>query len=184
MSRFDFKFVLPLLLAGTLSSCVKEPEVDAVKPDTGRETFVDEDGIYKGWIRIKINDETKALPVGEFTRGSMRSGDPDIDRLAEEIGATEVVRVFNEGGRFAERRRKYGLHLWYDIRFDEDVPVSRARSGLEGLPWIEHANPIPKIRLLDDGPAMPAELVYTPSVVPSEPKAVARMLTMPLLAEM
>lgn len=169
MNRFDLKFVLPLLLAGAMSSCVKDPEVNTVKPDTRRETFADADGIYKGWIRIKINDEAKALPVGEFTRGSMQSGDPDIDRLAEEIGATEVVRVFNDGGRFAERRRKYGLHLWYDIRFDEDVPVSRAKSGLDELPWIEYANPIPQIRLSDESPSMPAELVYTPSVAAERP---------------
>ena len=39
-------------------------------------------------------------------------------------GATEIRRSFSDGGRFAERRRRYGFHLWYDIRFDEDVPVS------------------------------------------------------------
>lgn len=89
--------------------------------------FDDSAEIVPGWIRIKLADDSEPLRTGVFTRGGFDSGDVRLDELAAGLGATEIRRVFRDGGRFEERHRRYGLHLWYDIRIADEVPVSRAR---------------------------------------------------------
>ena len=37
----------------------------------------DDEGVLKGWVRIKLRDDAQALRVGTFTRGAMESGDPE-----------------------------------------------------------------------------------------------------------
>ncbi len=112
-------------------------------------------GVLKGWVRIKLRDDAQALRVGTFTRGAMESGDPELDRIAASLGATEVRRVFHEGGRFAERRRKFGLHLWYDVKFDDTLPVSRAQAELGSLSAVAHVQPVYTIRMFDAGMRCP-----------------------------
>lgn len=114
----------------------------------------------KGWIRVKISEQ-RPLPLraGSFTRGESASGDHALDSLAAELGATEIRRVFSDGGKFAERRRRYGLHLWYDVRFDESVPVSRAYAGFSSLEGVQFAEPI-YIKNSPHEVSVPVDAVY------------------------
>ena len=152
------------LLAGIVFSCVREPEAPLSDGQIPQETYApDDEGVLKGWVRIKLRDDAQALRVGTFTRGAMESGDPELDRIAASLGATEVRRVFHEGGRFAERRRKFGLHLWYDVKFDDTLPVSRAQAELGSLSAVAHVQPVYTIRMFDAGNTLPEEAVYVPT---------------------
>ena len=159
-----YKLLLMPLLAGIVFSCVREPEAPLPDGQIPQETYApDDEGVLKGWVRIKLRDDAQALRVGTFTRGAMESGDPELDRIAASLGATEVRRVFHEGGRFAERRRKFGLHLWYDVKFDDTLPVSRAQAELGSLSAVAHVQPVYTIRMFDAGNTLPEEAVYVPA---------------------
>ena len=156
------------LCAGLLISCAKESFTVGVEPEDGDRIYADGDEVIRGWIRIKLSEEgPEALRTGQFTRGEAATGDGDIDEVAAAFGATEVRRVFRDGGRFAERRRRYGLHLWYDIRFDEEIPVSRAGAEFAALPGVAYAEPVYRIQRLDAA-AIPAEALYEPPVPAAE----------------
>lgn len=158
------KYLAAFLFGAALLSCTQEPALLEDGFGGKHESYVpDGDGIVKGWVRIKLAEDAATMRVGSFTRGSMESGDPELDRVAEELGATEVRKVFNEGGKFAERRRKFGLHLWYDVKFDDTLPVSRASAEFASLPGVAHVQPIYKIKLVDGGQQpLPSEAVYVP----------------------
>ena len=159
-----YKLLLMPLLAGIVFSCGREPEAPLSDGQIPQETYApDDEGVLKGWVRIKLRDDAQALRVGTFTRGAMESGDPELDRIAASLGATEVRRVFHEGGRFAERRRKFGLHLWYDVKFDDTLPVSRAQAELGSLSAVAHVQPVYTIRMFDAGNTLPEEAVYVPA---------------------
>ena len=144
-----------------MSSCVKDPEVNAPLGG-GEENFApDKDNIFPGWVRIKLSEDAPALRTGAFTRGAVESGDAEMDRVAEMLGATEIRRVFNEGGKYAERRRRAGLHLWYDIKIDG--AVSRAQSAIAEVPYVVHTQPIYKLKSLAE-PILSEDVVYIPSV--------------------
>ena len=149
-------------------SCTKEPVLsEAPERDVPDVSVPDDDNIVSGWVRIKLADDAAPLCVGAFTRGEVESGDPRLDEIAQELGATEIRRVFRDGGRFAERRRRYGLHLWYDIKIGEDVPVSRAEAGIAAVPGVAHVQPIYKAKLTDHRviPAMAADMKYKPAAL-------------------
>ncbi len=163
MKRVQYLLVSVCALATV--SCTKEAafteEVAPGKPKTD----IGAGEVCEGWIRIKVNEDAAPLRAGVFTRGAMESGNEEMDRIAAELGATEIRRVFSDGGRFAERRRRYGLHLWYDVRFDEEVPVSRAADRFADVAQIEHIEPVYVIRSTDaDAVYIPGTVIYTPTV--------------------
>ena len=156
------------MAAAAMWSCTKEPVLsEAPERDVPDVSVPDDDNIVSGWVRIKLADDAAPLRVGAITRGEVESGDPRLDEIAQELGATEIRRVFRDGGRFAERRRRYGLHLWYDIKIGEDVPVSRAEAGIAAVPGVAHVQPIYKAKLTDHRviPAMAADMKYKPAAL-------------------
>ena len=160
------KFWIVGAVALAVVACAKEPQMPAGSLPGGETAApADAESVLDGWIRIKLQEDTQPLRVGVFTRGEADSGDPELDRIAASLGATEIRRTFGDGGRFAERRRRYGFHLWYDIRFDEDIPVSRAQEGIATLPGVAHVQPVYRIEPLDQGGGVPAEMVYTPAAL-------------------
>ncbi len=125
---------------GVLGSCAHE-KIATDSPE--RETaYVDADGIVPGWVRIKLTDDAAPLRAGTFTRGGFESGNGPIDEVAARLGATEVRPVFPEDPRFEKRHRRYGLHLWYDIRIADDVAVTRAAADMANVPGVAHVEPI------------------------------------------
>ena len=160
------KTLVALLAVAAAWGCTHEEPVAPVpsNDDYMSVSTPDDDAIVPGWIRIKLTDDAEALRTGVFTRGAVNSGNEKLDEIAQQLGATEIRRVFRDGGKYAERRRKYGLHLWYDIKLGEDVPVSRAEAGMRALPGVRYA--IPLYRLVSDEasivPEMAVELRYQP----------------------
>lgn len=155
-----------IAMAALCASCVKEPVAgDGVGQTSGEDrdyAHYSDDVAVRGWVRIKLDEQSQPLKVGAFTRGEVESGDPRLDEIAAQLGATEIRRVYADGGRFAERRRRFGLHRWYDIKIDENIPVTRAEASIAELPGVAYVQPIYKVKLLG-GPIVPAEYVYVPA---------------------
>lgn len=147
------RYWLSVFAVAALSvSCVTDRMAPAYSGE-GDRTEVDSygDEVVPGVVRIKLAEETEELNTGTFTRGAVETGNPALDKLAAEWGATEVRRVFPEDKKYEARHRKYGLHLWYDIVFDEGVPVSRAAAGVDELEGIEYVSPVYKAVLPSAG---------------------------------
>ena len=52
------------LLAGIVFSCVREPEAPLSDGQIPQETYApDDEGVLKGWVRIKLRDDAQALPL-------------------------------------------------------------------------------------------------------------------------
>ena len=146
------RLVLAVLAAVSVSACTREPSAAPVPEGAGQgPEYVsgEEKNYVDGWVRIRLDDEAAPLRTGVFTRGEADSGNPLLDELAAGLGATEIREVFPTDPRFEERHRKYGLHLWFDIRLGDEVPVSRAEQEFAALPGVRHAQPIYRIVALD-----------------------------------
>lgn len=159
------KYLAFAAAALSVASCVREPEMGVVRQ--GNEVVSDgadnTDVIVPGWVRVKLDSNVDALNIGTFTRGAVSTGNAALDEIASQLGATEVRRVFKDGGRFSERRRKFGLHLWYDIKIDDNVSVTRASNELASVEGIEHVEPVFKMYFADYTEGIPAEYMYIPS---------------------
>ena len=63
-----------------------------------------------------------------------------------DLRIVSLKRLFPFAGKFEERTRKAGLHLWYEVEFDEQTPVTRALALLGDTTEIEIAEPVYIIR--------------------------------------
>lgn len=141
-------YLFPLLLAAACSELPDEPSAPDVRPAG----TADDSGCLPGVLRIKLQASTPDLDTGKFTR-SGSSGNDRFDAAATRVGAAALRRVFSDDERFRERHRRAGLHLWYELRFDEQLPVDEAirRFGLpEGVACVE-----PVYRMVPVAPGEP-----------------------------
>lgn len=57
--------------------------------------------------------------------------------LLESLGVSSIERIFPEAGEFEARHRAAGLHRWYQVRYDEAIPRTKAGGTLASLPGVE-----------------------------------------------
>lgn len=96
-----------------------------------------------GWVRVKFADLENQLNTETTRSGEINTGIAEVDEVANMLGATKVERVFNEGGKFKERRMKYGLHLWYDFYVGTEQSLTRSVKSFSELPMVELVELIP-----------------------------------------
>ena len=68
----------------------------------------------------------------------------------ELIAGATARRTFSHGGRYEERMRKEGLHLWYDVEFDESAPLTKAGNDLRNIEGVEFVEYMPFIVFQDN----------------------------------
>lgn len=123
-----------------------QKEEEKKQPDWTEESSTN---FFQGSIRIKLKSEVASEVQLTSANGIARMGISRIDQLAAKIGATKIERLFPPAGKFEARSRKAGLHLWYNVYFDENIPVTRAAGDLTQLPEIEIVEPIRRIKNVD-----------------------------------
>lgn len=121
---------------------------EKAQPDWTEESSAN---FFQGSIRIKLNSQSATAVQLTSANGIAQMGISGIDDLAAKLGATKIERVFPPAGKFEARSRKHGLHLWYNVYFDENIPLTRAAFDLKQLPEIELIEPIRKIESVDAG---------------------------------
>ena len=119
------KFLPLIALAALLmTGCARDPlPVASGLDEPSEQTFQVPSGAVPGHLRVKFKHEpTDTKAVG-------------LDFGA--LGAYTMTRTFPEAGRFEERHRRAGLHLWYDIHFDPALPLSKAGRTLVDSDQVE-----------------------------------------------
>ena len=74
------------------------------------------------------------------------------DAILEIFPGAKVSRTFSHGGKYEARMRRAGLHLWYDVEYDESIPLTRASESLnqiEGVEFVEN-QPVKKLHAATD----------------------------------
>ncbi len=113
---------LILLMA---ASCAREPvtEQRALPEPSAIDVPA---GSVPGHIRVKFKQEPSRTKSGGLGLAA--------------LGEYTMTRTFPPAGKWEERHRAAGLHLWYDIRFDESVPLTKAGQdalAIEGVDVVE-----------------------------------------------
>ena len=113
MKKIVFFFLMTILIASChqeeLSSVPDEPE--------GKQPVFDlsEEEVLQGCIYVKLKEE----PAGEVRVRSIgntvTTGVKVLDRAASSLKIERMERTFPYAGKFEERTRKEGLHLWYNV---------------------------------------------------------------------
>lgn len=146
------KRIIPFLLsASLLYSCHQEEKINL--PDDGpeinlAELGLSENDVVQGRMRIKLKEEPAGDFAGRSTESDISARIKTISRSASALNITRMERTFPHAGKYEERTRREGLHLWYDVWYSEDVSVARAAGEVSVLEDIEVAAPVVKIKSL------------------------------------
>lgn len=94
----------------------------------------------KGQAFVKMSEETaKRLmeSTGEIDIQTFSSISEPISLASKRLGVTMVKPMFTANKEFEERHRKYDLHLWYIVHFDEEKETADAIKTLSAVPEFE-----------------------------------------------
>ena len=127
---FHIILILPAIL---LMSCQQEAETPIIQEDAA-----DMSHYVPGKAIVKVSDAMAERLESEDAEEVMPDG--------------TMRRTFRHGGRYEERMRKEGLHLWYNVEFDESTPLTKAGNDLRDIEGIELVEYIPVIQFQDDTP--------------------------------
>lgn len=108
--------------------------------------FVPDSGLLP-YVSIKVNEDFAA----ELEKATDDDGYVTIANVKSVPGEgiLSMRRLFRNGGKFEERMRRYGLHLWYKVEYDEDCSITKAGSGLD-IPGVEIIEYNPRIHIVGD----------------------------------
>lgn len=139
MNNMLNKLLLSALIAAAASCAGEDRATPGGEENPAGPIIVNASGAaLSGEILIKLRPESSG--VAERTRAagaSTRSGIDQIDRILASVDAVKFERLFPECGRFEERTRREGLHLWYYAQYDPSVPTSEMARMLSACGDIE-----------------------------------------------
>lgn len=115
--------IVPFVFLLLALSCSREAETTQKEQPAAIEQPSLASGTTPGVIRVKFKHEPEEGTT--FT-----------------LGSYTLTRTFPPAGKWEKRHRAAGLHLWYDVIFDETVPVTKAgeaiASAFEDIEIVEY----------------------------------------------
>jgi subtilisin family serine protease len=142
--------MLAALTAGCTEDSIFAPGNDQ-KEETEQTVQLDEQDYIAGYLRIQVSDNLSDA-MESITRSGMATAKAlAADEVVSSLKVRSLKRTFPYAGRFEARTRKEKLHLWYDVEFDEQVPVTHAGKALGGVKGIRKVEYRPvAVKLWDD----------------------------------
>ena len=139
-----------LLIAGLAVMAMAGCQEPMQRPEDDRPVFDSPMGeTVKGKIRILLSEEMRQVfEAATDEKGMVRlESVKSAENIPQELEVISVERVFKEDPRFVKRIHKSGLDKWYEITFNEEIPLTKAAdcvSGMDGVEYAEYVY-IPKV---------------------------------------
>lgn len=103
----------------------------------------------KDILRLKLTEEASSQVRGKAF-SQLRAGDVDLSAYLRSIHAKSLTPVFKVGGKYEKRQREAGLHLWYDVEFDDSATsLTQACEEAVVIPAVRFVEQLPKYTLRD-----------------------------------
>ncbi len=138
MKRIVTLSYMACLLA--LMSC--QDDWKAEVPRDNAPTQFNAPNVVKGEAYIKFDSMDNDLNVVATRSGVLMTEHPDLDAAIRELGITRLERMFPYAGRFEERTRRAGLHLWYKVAYNKELDPNEVARTLSNVSGIESVDPV------------------------------------------
>ena len=139
-----YRIILSAAFAAMLWACSVDEQMAPQTDGLTGQTASDE-GVVPGVMTLKVSEDL-ADRLLEYADGQGVLNEDGIALLQiPGVNVTEAESAFLIGGRFEKRQRAAGLHRWFKVRYDSNVPVSKASGDAASVPGIEFAEPVMKV---------------------------------------
>lgn len=138
-----------VFMALLLVSCVEEEmntstDVSAQVPET-----VNDQAFVQGMLNVYLSEEMAAELESSLARGTMMTKSADFNIALENLNITSIRRLYPYAGEYEEVLKARGRHRWFEIRYTEGQPLTKASDDLMLISGIEMVEPVRKIVLND-----------------------------------
>ncbi len=142
------RYTLLALLSTLAIACTSDMDMEMsadVTTETDSSLYKERTDAIEGRLAVKVSPEmAEKLESAVVTKTSVEQV-LEGDNIAS-LGITSMSRIFPYAGKFEERTRAEGLHLWYNVEFDASCTNTRAAYSLldvEGITFVEdRATPV------------------------------------------
>ncbi|MDM8159887.1 fibronectin type III domain-containing protein [Labilibaculum sp. K2S] len=141
---------------------------------------IDNDGKYKGIIRIKFSPKSdkkvnelhqllidrsqlKTKSTEEFVRTNIAN----LDKVNQQFKANKMRRVFRDAGKFEAKHREFGLHLWYEVEFNTSTPVSQLIKSYQNVAEVSMAEGINATKQIEGVKLSESNDIPVPTALPA-----------------
>ncbi len=105
----------------------------------------------KGIIRIKLSAQTVSQATKKsagFDKKNVFVAGPEgyvktnivaIDRLNKTFDVSKMKRVYRYAGKHEAKHRAWGLHLWYEVKYESQAELQQIRAAYQNLPQVQIA---------------------------------------------
>ncbi len=179
------------VIATALSMCAVMYSCSIDEKKINDQNLVEVDGrdvpaevFEQGKVRLLLTEDLASrLELMTDSAGILLgSGVKSVDDAAVSLGVVRMERTFPYAGKFEPRTRKEGLHLWYDVYFDETVPLTRAGEEFSSIPGVSTVEYRPKVvRVV--GTMVPGTLTSSPELLSGRTSEAADVFNDPMLEE-
>lgn len=114
--------------------------------------------VESGTVRIKISNTSAVIQKMEqaYEQGVIGkrdltlksnlqpveiSGLDELNSLNITYNAVQMTRIFRPAGKFEERHEKFGLNLWYELKYDSSSDLKEILNDYSNLSYVQLANP-------------------------------------------
>ena len=137
-----FRIITAASVIALLSGCQAEtlPQENLQHPEIDAPASA----VVEGLIRIQVSEKQAELWLSSADEaGSVSAFDKT---MFDGLDVISVSTSFNIGGKYIERQKKAGLHLWFDVRYNESVPTTKASEQMLSSAEIRLAEPVYKMK--------------------------------------
>jgi subtilisin family serine protease len=111
--------------------------------------------LVAGVARIKVSQslgrQLEGKSISRSASGEIITGVPSLDQLNKQHYVRGFKRLFPDAGKNEARHRKYGLHLWYELRTERGMAVSQLVQSYRADSQILAAEPVYKKSIIGSG---------------------------------
>lgn len=133
-------FLIPVLVCAGICSCsIDEDRLRSSDTVTvgGRE--VPSSVFEPGAAVVQLTEDLLSqLDLQTDSSGqSVTTGVKSVDNAFASLGVTSMRPLFDCNDRFAPRKRKMGMHLWYVLEFDKSTALTRVSEDLSSIDGVQ-----------------------------------------------
>lgn len=133
-----------VFLAGLacLTACSDDGWQEA-ETDSGLIDLTEKGTVVPGVLRVKLESEPSAdICVASSDGSTVLTGIRTLDVAGTTLRITRMERVFPDAGKYEERTRREGLHLWYNVWYEQAETASNVARQVAVLDGIAAAEPV------------------------------------------
>ncbi|MCM1502270.1 MAG: S8 family serine peptidase [Bacteroidales bacterium] len=138
------KIAIAAVMSCMLPGCTDCPPGQVSSGD-GNVLDVPEHAIVPGAVTVRVSEHLAERLLESCSKdGTVATKASGFSLSGGNV--TGVRTLFRIGGKFEARQREAGLHRWFVIEYDTDVPSTKASSEIMDMEGVELAEPVLRIK--------------------------------------